>query len=278
MKVSILVVLYSCEIRESETINTLVSLGGGGKDVRLVIWNNGHQLLNEPNVDALLLKSFDSVEVIETVENKALSAIYNQFLERWSADRYVILDHDSTLNHEYLAEILCLKNIDIGVPLISSLGEVRSPVMRGEFHEGPYSSDDGFIAIGSGLVLSDKVVSTMLKSFATVFDERFYLYGVDTTFFLRVETLNLAASISLISGFKHSLSRLEKEIPEKKRFRSIERSYEFGLRWRYYYPQSKFLLFLFFKIILKRCLCMDTLFITDIIKAIVIGRHYREKV
>lgn len=272
MKISILVVLYSCEIKESETINTLVSAGGAHAGVRLVIWNNGPQLLKRSIVDVEWLQGFDSVDVIETVENRALSNIYNQFLEKYAADRYVLLDHDSTLNTRYISEVISGLDIQIGVPLIELQGIVRSPVMRGGYRNGPYSIKDEFVAIGSGLVLSAETTHVMSAKFDKVFDERFYLYGVDTVFFFRVWSAGLSSKIMVLSSFDHSLSRLEVETPTVKAFRKIERSYEVGLKARYYFRNSKFEII---KILIKRCLGLETLSMRPIFKAFLSGRHYR---
>ena len=272
MKVSILVVLYSCEIYRSKTIQTLISSGVEGG--RLVVWNNGPRVLKEWDVTALKSSGFDDVVVIETIDNIALSKIYNDFMVRWSADRYVFLDHDSTLNTGYLEEIFCDAPINIGVPLIEVLGEVRSPTIKGGFREGPYFDRDQFVAIGSGLILGAKAVRLLEDRFTKVFDERFYLYGVDTVFFFRIRIAGMSNLIKVIGGFEHSLSRLEEESLAVKKFRKIERSYDIGLSARYYFTQSKLLLI---KALIKRCLGFDTYSLRSILKAAVIGRHYRDK-
>ncbi|WP_413691538.1 hypothetical protein [Psychromonas sp. KJ10-2] len=90
------------------------------------------------------------------------------------------------------------------------------------------------VSIGSGLVIGRDVAAFVKKIYGDIFDERFYLYGVDTTFFLRVFNSNLSNRINIISGFQHSLSRLQKESNEVKKFRCIERSYDKGLTIRFY--------------------------------------------
>jgi len=271
MKISILVVLYSCEVYRSKTIQTLISSGVEGG--RLVVWNNGPRVLKEWDVTALKSSGFDDVVVIETIDNIALSKIYNNFMVRWAADRYVFLDHDSTLNEGYLEKIFCDAPIDIGVPLIEALGEVRSPTIKGGFREGPYFESDQFFAIGSGLILGAKAVRLLEDRFTKVFDERFYLYGVDTVFFFRIRIAGMTNLIKVIGGFEHSLSRLEVETPTMKAFRKIERSYEIGLKTRYYFRKTKSA---FVKILIKRCLGFETLSIRSILKAFLSGKHYRD--
>ncbi len=276
MKISILVTLYSCEILESETIRTLTSSDLDFKNVSLVIWNNGPSFLKCNNLENLTACGFNNVELVETTENKSLSVIYNVFLNMSASDRFVFLDHDSTLNDSYLNDVLHCDDLNVAVPLIEMMGEVRSPTMKGEFRTGPFADKDKFMAIGSGLVISAKVVQLMEQEFNQVFDERFYLYGVDTTFFFRVRKADLSHLVNLVSAFGHSLSRLEKESLATTEFRRVERSYDLGLRLRFYFSQSKYLLWFFVKVLVKRSLGLNTLSVKSIFKAVVFGRHYRD--
>lgn len=122
------------------------------------------------------------------------------------------------------------------MPLIFKDNEIVNPCN----HATPVSGlrliekEDYITTIGSGLVLGKNVIKRILQRHSTVFDERFYLYGVDTTFCYRLNDLNLFESILIISGFEHSLSRLEIEDSETLRFRQIERSKDLALRVRYY--------------------------------------------
>jgi hypothetical protein len=274
VSISILVVLYSCEIKESKTIATLISAGGARKNVNLIIWNNGPKHLESIDYQNIQNRGFASVSVIETIENRALSKIYNDFINQWASERYVFLDHDSTLNNQFLDVALGDEQLHIGVPLITVTDEVKSPSMniRKGHENGPYNHKDRIVGIGSGVVLSAYAVTLLKNKYTNVFDERFYLYAVDTTFFFRVRNSGLNRLIKLIKGFEHSLSRLEIESIEKIKFRKVERSYAIGLCTRYYFSQCKFL---FLKIIIKRLLGRDTLSVRTVFSVLILGYHYR---
>ncbi|GAC23343.1 hypothetical protein GMES_1044 [Paraglaciecola mesophila KMM 241] len=274
MKISILVVLYSCEAKNSQTINTLISSGGARNNVQLIIWNNGPELLEDTNLEVLRNEGFEAVKIIETTNNIALSKIYNDFIKKWPSSRYIMLDHDSTLNKQYVDLALEDESIEIGVPLITVDGEVKSPSMdiRKGHEDGPYNHKDRIVGIGSGIVLSESAILMLKNRYTHVFDERFYLYAVDTTFFFRVRDAGLNEKLKLIHGFEHSLSRLEVESNEKAMFRKIERSCAIGLCTRFYFLHCKTL---FLKIIAKKILGRDTFLVKTIISSIFSGRHYR---
>jgi len=117
------------------------------------------------------------------------------------------------------------------------------------------------------------------EKYGQVFNQRFYLYGVDTTFFYRVFNSRLISKIKIINGFEHSLSRLEVESDKVKAFRRLERTYDLGISLRYYYSWPKIVYFVFkftFTHIKNRILKKDTsLYYKHFIKAIVTGTHYR---
>ena len=112
-----------------------------------------------------------------------------------------------------------------------------------------------------------------------MFDERFYLYGVDTTFCFRLFESDLIKYVKIISGFDHSLSRLGTENSKMTKFRRIERSYERGLKLRYYVPLPKaiYLLLKTGTSVLQR-LCMGKRYQVSflyVLKAFLSGKHYR---
>lgn len=237
MNVSFLVLLYKKTLLESKTIQSIFREDIDFRTSSLIIWNNGPSEIDaELNED--LLNRWCKVELIETLENMPLSLVYNKFIESYHADRYVILDDDSLLTKEYLTAITNTQS-DVALPVIYSQLIPRSPTVQGVFNKGPYKSTDQVIAIGSGMSVRYSITQKIKSYYGDVFDSHFALYGVDTTFFLRLHHLGLSDSIEVVDGFEHSLSRLENESQVISRFRQIERAYDLGLTLRHYIPLSR---------------------------------------
>lgn len=271
-KTAFLVVLYNTELADSTTVQTLLKSHLEFNNSTLVLWNNGPSPLKDQTLEPLRQKGFEA-QLRETLSNIALSKIYNDFMSSVEADKYVILDHDSKVNDEYLAEALSNRAIDIGVPVITSNGKVRSPQIYGEFENRPYTNDDPLVALGSGLILGKSIQHDFLKKYGTIFDEHYYLYGVDFTFFYRARKLGLISKVTLIPGFEHSLSRLETESEELAKFRRIERSYDFGMSVRYYPTKARLKRLVKYSIYSALGRCHLSYF--HIIKALLTGKHYR---
>jgi len=275
LKISILVLSYGIEPTESETLRSILKHCKKTNNTQLVVWNNGPEKIKSyEKVKLDLEKKFDNVELRQTIENRALSEIYNLFIKDYCADRYIILDHDSTLNERYLNDALSENEIGVGVPIITSEGKTQSPSfkVRKGFESGPYTSKDRIVGIGSGVVISHNTAIKLCKHYGNVFDTRFLLYGVDTSFFFRVRGLGLNSHIKLLEGFEHNLSRLEKESDSKTHFRKLERSYAIGLCTRFYFSHCRFE---FLKIIIRKLRLKDTLYIRTIVKTLFSGKHPR---
>lgn len=232
-----LVLLYGKELADSETLNSLKALSLNSTDCLLVIWNNGLAQLQERNTESFEQLGFDTF-TCETIENQSLSQIYNRFMSDFSSDKYIVLDDDSELNQDYLECAFSLTDSDIGVPQIFSNRKMTGPKRNRKLCvlDETVSDTDKFFGIGSGLVIGHKVAEKMKRDHGSVFDERFYFYGVDSTFFLRVKMSRLSSQIHVIIGFEHSLSKLKTESAPVTEFRLKEMSYDIGLRLRYYKP------------------------------------------
>lgn len=232
---TILVILYNKDFSDSETVNALIK-SNAIKNSRVVIWNNGPSSLNEDKGRHMFERNCQSFIFKETIANISLASIYNWVIRHFNSERYILLDHDSSITEYYLKEALNVPASCVGMPLIFKDNEIVNPCN----HATPVSGlrliekEDYITTIGSGLVLGKNVIKRILQRHSTVFDERFYLYGVDTTFCYRLHDLNLFESILIINGFEHSLSRLETEDSKTLRFRQIERSKDLALRVRYY--------------------------------------------
>jgi GT2 family glycosyltransferase len=274
MNLSILVVLYNSSIPCSRTITSLLDSNLQFKGCGLCIWNNGP---NGVNLDSavrrqLELKGF-VVTLRQTPGNIPLSYIYNDFFDMYLSEYYVILDHDSILSEPYLRYLNGGSKFYVGMPIISSKGINRSPCLNGRFSSGPYVKKNMVTAIGSGLVISRDAASAVKERYGNIFDERFALYGVDTTFFVRLNRMCAADKLRAIPGFEHSLSRLEQEGAQVKSFRAVERSYDIGLMLRYY-PSLK-LIAMLVKQLLLVLLNRNQIVFSAMLKAFIAGKHER---
>ncbi|MFH6572544.1 glycosyltransferase family 2 protein [Aeromonas caviae] len=271
MKTVILILLYNKSISESETLLKLYKSSVDTTSVSLIVWNNGPSSISL-ELEYLNQDRWGSVGLIQTLDNKPLSYIYNQVIELYPAERYVFLDDDSQLTETYLMA-MASSNAGVAVPAILSHGEYRSPTVSGKFNPGPYQVTDKVIAIGSGIGVRHDIAQKIKNHYGDVFDSRFALYGVDTTFFLRLHQLGLSDQVEMIDGFEHSLSRLESESQAMSRFRQVERAYDLGLTMRHYTPWEQ-AIFVIFKQAVKLTLGKLTwLQFVALCKAFKTGRH-----
>ncbi|WP_283709993.1 hypothetical protein [Pseudoalteromonas prydzensis] len=277
---AIIVLLYNKEIGESKTLSSLTSSEVQFNDAKLVIWNNGPKKLVDTDVSTFTNLGYE-VHIEETLHNESLAVIYNSFINDNQAKKYILLDDDSNLNASYIKAACDSTDSVVSMPIISSGGKVENPKINTVVYnfEQKIKSTDNVMTIGSGLVIGRGIVLELLNRFSTVFDERFYLYGVDTTFCYRLSMTQLIGSVKVIAGFEHSLSRLEVESEQVTKFRQRERSYDFGMTLRYYYslPRSVYLLARTMIHILK-CKILNkkrTFSIRLLLRAYITGKHYK---
>ncbi|MGU5629996.1 glycosyltransferase family 2 protein [Aeromonas caviae] len=231
-----LVLIYNKILQGSCTLKALLHDDSKYHSKKIIIWNNGPSLISL-DLD-IASHHLEGIELIQTLDNKPLSYIYNQVIELYPAERYIFLDDDSQLTEKYLMAIAS-SNAGVAVPAILAHGEYRSPTVSGKFNPGPYQVTDKVIAIGSGVGVRHDIAQKIKNHYGDVFDSRFALYGVDTTFFLRLHQLGLSDQVEMIDGFEHSLSRLESESQSMSQFRQVERAYDFALTMRHYTPWPK---------------------------------------
>ncbi|MCF6691505.1 hypothetical protein INS55_22250 [Raoultella terrigena] len=222
-------------------------------------------------------------EYVERLNNCSLAEIYNTLINRNQARRYIILDHDSQVNNLYLKDINYVSSNEVGMPRIYVNNNLVNPCINmSPIEKIPnYLGKNIITTIGSGLVVGSDIASFVEKKFGNVFDERFVLYGVDTTFCYRINTLNIPNTIKIINGFEHSLSRLEVESEnvETLMFRKKERSCDLGLRIRYYSTERISQLFSFLLSSFKRLLLrreQQYNFFT-VLSCMLLGKHIKKR-
>ncbi|MDD9629271.1 hypothetical protein PIA91_06655 [Klebsiella michiganensis] len=232
--ISILIVLYNKKISQSKTLQTLA--GHNLSSISLRVINNGPEFIKpEGELWDNLTSRIDKVEFYNRLENAPLSQLYNQFISENKSFYYVIFDDDTDVTNYKFGNLISL-NADLIIPRIYSVDDnsFYYPIEQKEVVASERSVDaTKVISISSGLALSSKFIKKFLKFYNTVFDERFVLYGIDTSFFLRLHEISKHQEIDAICSFvlKHSLSRANKNISK---FREYERIYDAALTAKYY--------------------------------------------
>ncbi|KUM44909.1 glycosyltransferase family 2 protein [Pseudomonas sp. EpS/L25] len=228
MRTLFLVVLYGLRSEESATLNSLRAQSPASlpADSALLVWNNGPRSLEAGERQALLAApGWGRVLIEEDLDNPPLSRVYNQAL-RLGAERLVIFDQDTVVDERYLQALT--QRADLLVPLVLGAGAVRYPHQyKAVVTEEGLLDPQATVTISSGLCLSQGLAQRIAARHGDVFDERFALYGVDVSFFLRVQALAREEPVELLCAgmLDHSLSELEAETPAQRRFRDVEKFY-----------------------------------------------------
>lgn len=277
---TILIVLYNKKVSESTTYQSLIKYPGDLNNIDLLIWNNGPAEINK-NLDESDTNKFRSVTIKEDLSNVGLAKIYNFAFTFKENDFCVFLDDDSNLSTIYIESIQNVDENTCAVPILTHNGQVQSPTLKKKKVESIELPEDRsrFRAVGSGVVVGSNVASKLKEAYGSVFDEHFLLYGVDTTFFIRLERANLLSHLRVIPGFEHSYSRLSTEPDAISDFRKKERAYDEGLRARYYKSKSSLVVYAIrtgLKSLKNRLAGKENLE-GFVFKAIVTGKHYRDK-
>jgi hypothetical protein len=278
--VTFLVLLYNNEISTSTTLNTLLNSEIEYHNCKLIIWNNGPSSLNCKDTMPFRAMGLD-VDIQETINNESLAKIYNKFIKLVKSHKYVILDDDSHLSKNYLKLTLNATECELCIPIITYKNKIEGPKCNSMIVSQikKFDVNDKLMAIGSGMVIGNKVVRDVAAIYGSTFDERFYLYGVDATFCHRVNQIS-SIDIRVIQGFEHSLSRLATEADLVTEFRLKERSYDEGLQLRYYKPWRKSLYlvirYLVAHLVKKLNKKKKSILLVDFLTAYIKGKHYRD--
>lgn len=266
------VILYDCSPEDSKTFQCLTRClnESNNEGVRILLWNNGP-------VCQKTLSLGDNVDYYESLDNIALSKIYNTAINDYDADKYLFLDQDSSFTPDFLSDVVST-NAELLLPVIVSCSEALYPIdtlSKSTLNKGQETSNHGhsLYSIGSGLCLSKALIDLFHLQYESVFDERFVLYGVDTTFFKRIKCLP-NFSVKILGELNHSLSRIEEKdsIPL---FRKVERGYDIGLQLRYYYSRN--LLVVFCLKLLNAVVSFEYKVIAALLRGAILGKHPRAK-
>ncbi|MEC9671716.1 hypothetical protein RCT43_05530 [Escherichia marmotae] len=275
-----LIVVYNKKIAESCTFNKVVN-SKFSDDSLCVIWNNGPTSCEEEFLN--VYEHNKNIRYHETLHNISLAKIYNEVINKYNAQIYIILDDDSSLTDAYFEAVKQISPNEVGMPVIYYDRKIINPCINGQIYSKGINIDanDTITTIGSGLVVGRDVASQLFKAYNSVFDERFYLYGVDTTFCFRLNKLKINDKIKIIDGFEHGLSRLEGKNDKLTLFRKIERSNDLALQIRYYKEKKHW--FLMMVLLLASSIKKFITFqpqqykYSTIIKTFVKGKHERQR-
>lgn len=271
--IAMVVILYGKRFEESKTLQSLMRFSH--QLDQLLIVNNGPESLDSHDSFFIALsKKHKHVEFENQIQNKPLSWIYNDFINSIDADYYVLFDDDTEINLDYESYLFQMDNIDLELPKIISIIDKRQyyPKLNEQiiFENSVIESSGELFSIGSGLIISNKIKNTFKKYNLELFDSRFALYGVDFSFFRRLNKLGRDGFlISTQTFLNHSLSGAEGVIAQ---WRAKERLYDEILTIKYYRAFS-FLRVL--KATFKYILKLNVYYILEIFNTYFRGRHPR---
>lgn len=273
------VVIYNKEAKDSTTLLCLEKLlWPVDKSIKINLWNNGPNEIDDWNPG---LPKNIAIELCHTLYNESLSVIYNSTIEKNSLDLFVILDDDTLVNQFYLDALLSLSRDRIGMPLIGCNGRVVNPTCKGAPVEEKFTllSNDKIFTIGSGIAVGKDILECLKSEFGNYFDERFYFYGIDSSFCRRLHLRGLSDKVTLLPEIEHSLSRLDSGTEMQSEFRLVERGYDLGLTLKYYTPKylSPFSLIKYTSINLYRSLFgrVNDFDLRSMYRAYITGKHYK---
>ncbi|AVN20008.1 glycosyltransferase [Acinetobacter pittii] len=241
-KIALVVIVYGKALEDALTIQSLLDFER--KLDHLLIVNNGPRVIDENSaVLSALAQKHHHVVLENQVQNKPLSWIYNDFIQQYDADYYVLFDDDTEINIEYQNILFTAQDIDIELPKIISMSDKVQyyPLVDGviEQKDGIISNAKEVFSIGSGLVISKGVKQYFIENKMELFDSHFALYGVDFSFFRKINRIKQKSKVFNISSrsyINHSLSRAEKETNA---WRDKERLYDLVLTLKYYYSYAE---------------------------------------
>ncbi|WP_409420429.1 glycosyltransferase [Pseudaeromonas sp. ZJS20] len=238
-RICVVVVSYGQNPFLCETYSSLAGQLGAFNDHDLLIYvrNNGpiyYDLDFEPSTTHPFVYT-------QSVGNVSLASIYNDAINYRENDFVLIFDQDTHISAEYIQSILNnmeRNDVDLLIPKIMAKGKQHYPRDKsGVIASGEYQTMHARLtSISSGLMIGRKLIEKFKQTYSSVFDENFVLYGVDSSFFLRLRHLMKIYSIKIVCDGEllHSLSSHEVEADSVKLFRSCERLYDLALQLRYY--------------------------------------------
>lgn len=191
MSIALCVVLYRRAPMEAETIRSILRGADDLSSVTLYIRDNSPTPQETPEDVAKLSAAFGHYIYSWDGENRSLSAVYNEAALRVSTDLFVVLDDDTSLPDDFLAETVRSAagnpDIDLFLPVVISDERIVSPGGY-RFVKGYHWKTErrgrlparNLVAIASGMAIR----RNYLREYNPAFDEGLAFYGIDTRFLL----------------------------------------------------------------------------------------------
>lgn len=265
----VLVVCYGVKPSESITLRSLKK-----KDLvnslSVKVWNNGPDIWNDEDLKFI---DFEDQEVFQDIRNASLSSIYNKFCLDLTDGYILILDHDTDLSRYVFLEN---ESVDIYCPYVCQNGESLFPLINHMLpSQGLEMQFTVLSTISSGMCISSRLVSDMVKKYGDVFDTSFAFYGVDTSFLIRLKKIRSLVVFMSEGSIEHDLSRLD-VMESLTFFRVYERLIDAVIIFRRYPSRSSLMgLLLHVRLSYKVVGCN---YILKLIKIFILGRHPRSNV
>lgn len=253
MKLAILIVLYNQQPHESTTLQSLLDADLSHlKEVQLVLWNNGPQLLLERPLKAVqvaLAKKNITTFLYDTTENYSLAKIYNHFTKKKGFTHYILFDQDSTFAPNFFTKLSKAKDSDLILPIIYEEQSEqylwpREIISRSNtvpiLTEGLYTKSRLEFP-NSGTCFSTGFIGAFQKKISYLFNEAFGIYGVDVCFYTDTATVlseNKELTVYFTNTLYHRLSNFSSTPDAIASTRKIEQVYEHCLLRLYTYKKS----------------------------------------
>lgn len=190
--VVVVVVLYGTRMEESVTLQSLVNQGAISRQARLVIWDNSARSGRDDDLLAELNSLYASAEFSHSPENTGLSVVYNSLVKRCGSGLYVFLDQDSGLSASYLRSVADAasghRDLGLFVPQVEADGVLVSPAGFGHCTGKLLTGiDEGINSTESRTIITSGIAvrASVFEDAGLWFNERLWLYSIDTDFFLR---------------------------------------------------------------------------------------------
>lgn len=237
LKIALVVIVYGKTLQQSLTIQDLLKFKYPLS--QLLIVNNGPEEISENDLYIQQLGQIHHQVILQNqLQNKPLSWIYNDFIQGCTADYYVLFDDDTEINQQYQDILFNLQDVDLELPEIRARCDLkpRFPMVNSKLlnQRGNIIQPDSIYSVGSGLIISNNIKNFFKEKNIEIFDSHFAFYGVDTTFFIRVnQFIQQGHQFKLSSNtyLNHSLSLTEEALTP---WRKNEFIYENILTLKYY--------------------------------------------
>ncbi|UUE57544.1 glycosyl transferase [Pectobacterium aroidearum] len=227
--------LYNCSIENSSTIKSILDTIIDCTDVKLLIWNNGGNILEIEDINKYILDCKTkniSTEIYQDVRNLSLSKIYNYFINKKDYDFISIFDQDTYIEKSFIKNIKNNVKYDLICPevYLSNKENVKSsPVYnKGKINTDFVESGDfnarAIFTCASGITFSSRLVKIIIDKYGFVFDEKYAFYWADHDLFERLCAFDFIKGLC-IGNISHDMSGVGNDFDKMKESAKLEHGY-----------------------------------------------------